>query len=61
MESARFNPLVLRVDMTKKKITISVANDENDDWLKKLDDGRWQKQDLQAHEDAKKLTDVSQD
>lgn len=39
----------------KKKITISVANDENDDWLKKLRGGWYKKRDLQAHKDATKI------
>ena len=40
--------------MTKKKVTLVIANDENDDWLKKIADGRFKKQDLAAH---KKLKD----
>jgi len=41
--------------MTKKKIVkIVTANEENDDWLKKIADGRFKKQDLAAH---KKLKD----
>lgn len=44
-----------------KIITVSIANDENDDWLKKIAGGEYQKQDLEAHEAAKKLVDDNQD
>lgn len=38
--------------MAKKKI--STANEENDDWLKRINRGRFKRQDLEAHEDAAK-------
>ncbi len=37
-----------------KKIIVSTANDENDDWLKKLKDGWYKERDLKAHKDAAK-------
>ncbi len=38
--------------MAKKK-TIVTANDANDDWLKKIRKGFFQRQDLAAHNDKK--------
>ena len=37
------------------RVKISIANKENDDWLKKIDGGKWQRQDLRDHVVAKKL------
>ena len=41
--------------MKKERVIISVANDENDDWLKKIRGGWYQIRDLQAHKDAMKI------
>ena len=39
--------------MAKKKIIVT-ANEENDDWLKKIANGRFKKQDLKAHSKKKR-------
>jgi len=41
-------------DAKMARIVISTANDENDDWLKKIDGGKWKRLDLKAHADALK-------
>jgi len=46
-------------DAKMARIVISTANDENDDWLKKIDNGKWQRLDLEAHIDAAKLANKS--
>lgn len=34
--------------------TISIADDKNDDWLKKIKGGKYKKTDLKAHREARK-------
>lgn len=44
-------------DPKKKKIVIEPEGDENADWLKVIDDGRFQQDDLAAHDLAQQLHD----